>query len=154
MDKSLIGACGIYCRACDHYFANTEDGKHLMNNEKIAQRVKTHPCKGCKAENKKEICVYCVNCDVRLCSIEKNVELCTQCSSYPCEKLDRFTTGLEHHKEAAKSLCEHKNATTEKWHEFLEKRWSCPQCGKKYSYYETRCNSCNKEIEGLSPDVR
>lgn len=88
MEKNLIGACGIYCRACDHYFANTEDGKHLMDNEKIAQRVNEHPCKGCKAENEKEICAYCVNCDVRLCSIEKNVELCTQCTSYPCEKLD------------------------------------------------------------------
>lgn len=29
-NKMLIGACGIFCRACDHYFANTEEGAHLL----------------------------------------------------------------------------------------------------------------------------
>lgn len=29
-NKMLIGACGIFCRACDYYFANTEEGTHLL----------------------------------------------------------------------------------------------------------------------------
>lgn len=29
-NKMLIGACGIFCRACDHYFSNTEEGAHLL----------------------------------------------------------------------------------------------------------------------------
>ncbi|WP_294403705.1 hypothetical protein [uncultured Clostridium sp.] len=44
-----------------------------------------------------------------------------QCESYPSEKLDRFTTGLEHHKEAAKSLSEHKSVSTEERHEFYRR---------------------------------
>ena len=136
MNKSLIGSCGIFCRACDHYFANTDEGKHLQKNINISERVLKHPCKGCKADNRKEICVYCVDCNVRICSIEKGIEICTECNEYPCDKLERFITGLEHHKEASRALAENKNLSFEAWYELLDKRWTCPKCGKNFSYYD------------------
>lgn len=153
MEKALIGSCGIYCRACDHYFANTEEGKHLLENSAIAKRVTEHPCQGCKSE-KEKICVFCVGCDVRLCSIEKGVLLCTECEEYPCNKLERFKTGLEHHKEAGKALEEMKGRKASEWAEVVEQRWTCPSCGKKYSYYEQVCVNCNASLNGFGPDVR
>ena len=152
MHKELIGACGIYCRACDHYFANTDEGKHLLDADK--GRIKAHPCKGCKAEDESQICIFCVKCDVRLCSMEKGYALCTECNDYPCAKLTRFVTGLEHHKHAVTTLSDNKHIKPSQWEDISEKRWSCSHCGAPYSYYEVLCNACGKKTYGLSPDLR
>lgn len=96
INETLIGACGIFCRACDHYFANTEEGAHPVQKSEIRKRVSAHPCMGCKAEDDNKICVYCIGCEVRLCSLEKNVRLCTECSRYPCDRLKKFHTGSAH----------------------------------------------------------
>lgn len=154
MDKTLIGACGIYCRACDHYFANTEDGGHLLEDAKIKKRVAEHPCKGCKAEEEDKICIYCVGCDVRLCSLDKGVDICTECEQYPCGKLTRFQTGLAHHMEASKAQSDNRELNVQEWALLAEKRWTCPSCGKKYSYYEQICQNCGVPVDGLSPDLR
>lgn len=154
MNRTLIGACGIYCRACDHYFANTPEGEHLLKESKIRERVGKHPCKGCKAEKESEICVYCVDCDVRRCSIAKGVTLCTECAEYPCSKLERFKTGLEHHQEAGKSLESGIGRTAELWAAQTEKRWSCSVCGHPYSYYERVCVQCKSPLDGFEPDKR
>lgn len=153
-NKMLIGACGIFCRACDHYFANTEEGAHLLYKSNIKRRVEVHPCMGCKAEDETKICIYCAGCEVRLCSIEQKVGLCTECVRYPCDKLKRFHTGLAHHREAEKALEESKGSTLEQWYALSEKRWTCPSCGHQYSYYEQRCVQCNALLNGLEPDLR
>lgn len=150
----LIGACGIFCRSCDHYFANTEEGAHLLNNSRIRERIITHPCMGCKADDENKICVYCVGCEVRLCSLEQNVKLCTECSRYPCDRLEKFYMGLAHHKEAGQALEENKGCTAEQWYTKAEKRWTCPYCGHRYTYYEQKCIQCNASLHGLEPDLR
>lgn len=154
MNETLIGACGIFCRACDHYFANTKEGAHLAHKSKIRKRVLAHPCMGCRAENENEICVYCVSCEVRLCSLEQNVRLCTECSQYPCDRLKKFHTGLAHKREAVQALEENKGCTLKQWYALAEKRWTCPFCGHKYSYYEKSCVQCSASLNGLEPDLR
>lgn len=109
---------------------------------------------GCKAEDETKICIYCVGCEVRLCSIEQKAGLCTECVRYPCDKLKRFHTGLAHHREAEKALEENKGSTLEQWYALSEKRWTCPSCGHQYSYYEQRCVQCNALLNGLEPDLR
>lgn len=114
--KNRLGPCGLHCGKC---FAFAEGDIHnlskklevaLGNFDVYAERftdmldepvfqkypdfkeflhyLTTASCKGCREEK----CKLFKDCGVRLCSEEKGVDFCFECSEYPCEH-----TGFDEH---------------------------------------------------------
>jgi hypothetical protein len=48
-------------------------------------------CDGCLAVEERQN-VFCSECGVRACGIEKDVENCSYCDKYPCETLEKLWT--------------------------------------------------------------
>lgn len=63
-------------------FQKYPDFKDFLHHLSIAH------CNGCRAEK----CKLFSNCNVRVCSEEKNVEFCFQCPDFPCQN-----TGFDEH---------------------------------------------------------
>ncbi|MDD3170709.1 MAG: DUF3795 domain-containing protein, partial [Bacilli bacterium] len=42
---------------------------------------------GCPTSN----IVMCKTCDIRLCNLSKQINSCSKCQSYPCEKIDKLS---------------------------------------------------------------
>lgn len=156
MNAALIGGCGIYCGACDHYLAHQADGKHLLNRDGVtSHKLLEHPCEGCKSEDIDRICVYCRNCIIRLCTIEKKTITCAQCKQFPCEKILDFKSNvMEHKKEAYRELETAPCVSVADWYNHLSNRWACKECKKPHAYYETICANCGKDLACLHPDNR
>jgi len=114
--KDRLAPCGLHCGKCFAFIEGdiAKNSKELQNNlgdfSIYAQRFvdlldkpifKKYPdfkqmldylavsdCKGCRNEN----CKLFKNCKVRLCSEEKRVDFCFQCSDFPCNN-----TGFDEH---------------------------------------------------------
>lgn len=150
MNNDLIGYCGIYCGACDHYLSTTT-GKHLTKGN---DELKQNPCKRCKSTIPEKICKWCRNCDIKICAREKKLSHCGECKEFPCNRIEFFEKGLQHHQEAYKRLQDLILLSEEEWVKEQEDRWRCCNCGKQFSYYELKCNKCGNDVLGLFPDER
>jgi len=91
----LIAYCGINCTTCPLYMA-TMNNDALMKQEislkwgKLYNRlidIKDMECYGCKSSKK-----FCLSneCNITTCNISKGIETCSQCSTYPCERINKF----------------------------------------------------------------
>lgn len=114
--KHRLGACGLHCGKC---FAFSEGDIHNLSRKLIEelgnfdvyaerfadmldepifkkysdfkeflQYLSTASCKGCRAEK----CKLFKGCGVRVCSEEKEVDFCFECSEFPCQN-----TGFDEH---------------------------------------------------------
>lgn len=91
--KTHIAYCGLECAQCPafiHTANKNQEGLNKLAKEWSSSEMPFSPedlqCYGCR-QNKK-IFTWCNSCDVRTCAIEKNVENCAYCDSYPCEKIE------------------------------------------------------------------
>lgn len=111
--KERLAPCGLYCGKCfafkdgDIHALSVQLRKKLGHFEPYAERfaVQLSPvfrkypefkefldyladaeCGGCR----KEKCKFYINCKVRQCALEKQVDFCCQCPEFPCRK-----TGLD-----------------------------------------------------------
>ena len=106
MDKEFACYCGLYCENCAVKVKVEPAAKILYNEMKEAgfeDVISFIPggegfwpfLKGMAGEG---ACVSCrggggnPDCAVRICAIEKGVEMCAFCEDYPC---DKFATFLE-----------------------------------------------------------
>lgn len=114
--KERIAPCGLHCGMCFaftdgdiHHFSNRLK-QALGNFDVYAQRfvemlgepvfskypdfkeflnyLSVASCQGCR----KEKCKLFKNCNVRVCSEEKQVDFCFQCKQFPCDN-----TGFDEH---------------------------------------------------------
>ena len=141
MSKELIAYCGLYCGACSFKLAYDENDKEHINHMPVKyEKFRNIPlefCPGCKLENK------CGDCAIRNCAVSKNLNNCSQCNEFPCEKIKIFNNdGIPHHGEAIENLKLFKKIGEEKWLDFMSKKWTC-NCGSKISWYYRSCK-CKK----------
>lgn len=73
MSHKFASRCGIYCGEC-------------------AYREKTK-CPGCVAA---QGTMFWGKCELALCSIDKGIEDCGQCVTFPCDLLKRYSFDKEH----------------------------------------------------------
>ncbi len=98
--NDTIACCGLLCQSCQIYLAAR--GTDKIKKEKmiydIISKCKIHygvdykyeeinECYGCKSENSK-VFFGCLNCKIRECVINKEIENCAYCEEYICEKLE------------------------------------------------------------------
>ena len=93
-----LSACGIECAKCDAYLAT--QANDLAAREEVARKwqqefnapqitADTINCDGCMAAGDRHF-GYCLDCEVRKCAVERQLENCAHCPDYVCEKLAGF----------------------------------------------------------------
>ncbi len=134
----LLGFCGLYCGACNHYRSSFTDGTHLLYGE----YPETFTCRGCRGETE-FLHQGCDVCGIRLCAEGRGFLHCGQCDVFPCEKIVEFQHDVrhQHHLDVVDNLREMKMNGPEAWLGAQNKRWTC-DCGMPYSWYEVRCSRC------------
>lgn len=100
-----ITLCGDNCLECPRYLAKTE--KELKDAAELWYRVGWRDsivspdeirCTGCSSHK---------NCTYQLvtCVKEHKVEKCSQCSEFPCDKINRMLIRSYEYQEKCKSVC-------------------------------------------------
>jgi len=97
----MIAYCGLLCDTCPIHLATLEENETRkvsmresvvrICHDKYGMNLTIQnitDCDGCRADTGK-IFSGCKNCDIRICSSGKDIELCSYCKDYPCNKLDR-----------------------------------------------------------------
>lgn len=120
-DKKLIGACGIFCADCGIYQSCKSQDRRRQ--EKIAKDIfgentdvkpEQIRCDGCRGAMDVH---WSGECEIMLCSREKELLACSECAEFPCETIEKFwAKGYE---SAKKNAFRQKEIGLENW---LEKQ--------------------------------
>jgi hypothetical protein len=101
-------------------------------------------CNGCKSQT---LCIYCRDCDIKLCAEEKELEFCFECSQFPCDRLISFNRDkYPHHHFVLRNLYEIQQIGKEKWMNRQKKRWTCMNCDTPFEWYSEHCTSCGTRV--------
>jgi predicted RNA-binding Zn-ribbon protein involved in translation (DUF1610 family) len=135
--------CGLYCGACDVLQANSA-GTYEALARAWGMESDGLRCHGCKSEVN---AVYCLDCDIKACAESKGIEFCFECVDYPCQRLVSFRNDQHaHHSIVLQNLGEIRKLGTEAWLAGQRVRWSCPECGNPFTWYDERCKTCGTEL--------
>ena len=155
----LAAACGTYCGACPAYIAkHGEDDTIAMKRRErssfgATNELKTIPpsnwmdglrCDGCLSGG--ELPPHCRDCSLRVCAAGKLDDArCTNCDELPCHRIaDLINVGFLHRGEYLPNLAKMREMGVQKWIEYEEERWRCPQCGLPMSWYDAKCVKCGE----------
>jgi len=142
--------CGLYCGACSMLIAN-ERGK-LEEKAKIWKlKPEEVRCNGCKSD---VLSVYCLDCKIKTCAENKNVDYCYYCPDYPCAMLHKFKNDrYDHHSIIFQNLNFIKENGIEAWLKSQKERWSCSECGMRFSWYDKKCSKCGQPVKSCKEDI-
>ncbi len=92
----MIACCGVNCDECGAFVATrdsdeskrAEVAKEWSRKFGVEMQPEVINCMGCLSEG--PLFFYCNMCDIRTCTVEKDLPTCAHCDSYPCEKLESF----------------------------------------------------------------
>lgn len=89
----MIAYCGLVCTECPAYIATQTDDLELRIKTAKGWSTKDFKidaddiiCDGCLAVEKRQN-MFCSECKVRMCGLERDVENCSFCEEYACESL-------------------------------------------------------------------
>lgn len=147
----LLGVCGLYCGACNHYRARFPEGKHLLAKAiQYGWKKKGFTCKGCRS-NILYIHPGCAQCTIRECAAGRGLMHCGLCSEFPCDRIKGFQNdGHSHHLDVLLHLKKLKIIGPHLWLDEQEERWKC-KCGTPFSWYEEYCNNCGSFLDSYGP---
>lgn len=99
--NTKIAYCGLICDTCPVLLATLEQDKGKQQSLRISiaeqcsklYSMDMHPedvtdCDGCRTSNGR-LFSGCVNCEIRKCASQKNIENCAYCEDYACDKLEK-----------------------------------------------------------------
>lgn len=143
--------CGLYCGACEVLLAN-ERGLLEEKAKKWKVKAEEIKCNGCKSD---VLSKYCLDCKIKSCAESKNLDYCFQCPDYPCRTLKRFKNDrYAHHSIVFHNLNFIRENGIDAWIRNQETRWSCSECGMRFSWYDTKCSSCGKPVKNCKDDEK
>ncbi len=132
--SNMLAYCGLYCEQCSFKRAHDdEDAKHLQSLPYPAslKPLSEYGCDGCKGEH----CI-CTVCKIKPCILEKGLDSCAECDSFPCEIIEAFgSDGIPHHKQAIENLSRIRENGAERWFEEFKASLRCDKCGERLSWY-------------------
>ena len=129
---ALLGYCGLFCVACNHYRSSFLEGKHLLDEGvKQGKDPNDFTCKGCRGA-----LIYlhpgCDVCELKLCAEKKELIHCGLCKNFPCDMIISFQNdGHIHHLDVIENLKELKEKGYEEWLKEQEEKWTC-DCGMNF----------------------
>jgi len=157
--------CGLYCGACDilsAYKNGIKTGKSPqwsdmpseLSNLPFNARKFEIKCYGCMTDT---VFAGCSKCVIRKCAMNKTgIETCLDCTSYPCWRLKitalarkvlKLEEKLPHLKTIKLNIEVIKNNGMHVWLEEQNRKWQCPHCGKRLSWYRASCIDCKSNRE-------
>ncbi len=159
--KKFAAVCGLYCEACNLYIGTHEDPARIA---KAAARFNVEEdevtCYGCRSDKK---ALHCNVCKIYSCAGERGIDVCGECSDYPCENLKEFQLGRPHRNDLWEDLAYYKEHGYEKWLQSLRAKYTCSKCGTINSPYDLKCRKCAaepscafvaKHFEALETDIK
>ena len=116
--------------------------------EKIIQNRQMKPedavCQGCGSDVRS---LYCRNCELRQCAVERGITTCAQCPEAPCPKLTAFSEdGVEHHAGILHNIRRQQEIGLDAWLTEQQSFWRCPKCGALTDWYTSWCVRCSAEV--------
>ncbi len=91
----IIAYCGLLCDECPAYIATKENDVNKKDSlakqwscDDYIVRAEDINCFGCSRDNTGPVFKFCMDCEIRRCGIEKEIENCAHCEEYPCSNLD------------------------------------------------------------------
>ena len=148
-EEKLLGACGLYCGACNNYLAFQPQNSHLLTTAKFAiENPQRLACRGCHSEQLTE---HCARCAMRNCANGKGLRFCGECAEYPCETIGKFHAdgfvleGATHRTDILDNTVRLQSVGPTQWLIDQASRWTCT-CGLAYSYYESVCARCGESL--------
>jgi len=142
VNNSLVSACGLFCGACGIYLATQENNteKILQYAVVLNQSCDETLCDGCGAVRKSLHCSKM--CTFINCRRQKDVNLCSECSEFPCNALVEFKSEMPHRIEILNSQNRMKELGLEKWLLEMKDYYSCSNCKTVNSAYHLSCRNC------------
>ncbi len=147
--ESLCGYCGHYCGACP---VNIDYKKGIEFQQKLAQALSVQlkrpvpiteiQCPGCR-QAREDKDAWGHKCLIRNCALDKELDSCSHCPDFPCDKLQKITELSEN--TVVAQLAEFNELGMDKWLELMEERWKCPKCSGAIETFTKKCASCNKD---------
>jgi hypothetical protein len=112
---NLTAPCGLPCFECFLYLAKeNEEMRHLVAQE-LGLPLEQAACPGCRNLNGKPLHLP-MACRVYPCSQEKGVDVCSDCSDFPCDFLHPYADNAKMwHNTKVFNLCLIKKMGLEKW---------------------------------------
>lgn len=93
--ERIIAYCGLVCNDCPVFIATVEDNQQKkieLAKEYSSESYRVDPedinCTGCTSTRGK-VFKFCLECDIRLCGLEREISNCAYCREYPCNRLDK-----------------------------------------------------------------
>lgn len=93
----MISCCGLDCAICETFIATRDNNNDARKAIAEKWRVMYHNpniktedinCLGCNSSG--PLYQHCLECNIRLCAIDKKVANCGKCGEYPCTKISEF----------------------------------------------------------------
>ena len=141
-DKKLAAVCGLFCPSCIIYIGARETApRRAAIARSMGLEPETIRCDGCRSENRFS---YCSTCQIVACAQGRGIDFCSNCSGYPCTKLQEFQNAYPHRLELWPWLDRIAAVGYETWFDEMLERFSCPECGTINSAYHLVCRVCGK----------
>jgi hypothetical protein len=114
----MTAPCGLDCFNCLTYVANENEELRRKISENLDIPVKRAVCAGCRGEGgKPDFLNWTEPCMVFRCITEKNLDFCSQCSDFPCDRLHPYADRASEvpHNTKVFNLCLIKKMGLEPW---------------------------------------
>jgi hypothetical protein len=146
--------CGIYCGAC----SIARRGQTGRADAFVACFAGGIPaadlaCQGCKSG---AVWAGCRRCRMRDCAIGRGLGRCGECPDYPCSVYRKWFAHarlLPHVGESRDNLAAARTGGVDHWLAAQERRWSCPSCGERFSWYQEVCARCGRGLGGEAHSI-
>ncbi|KAB3529424.1 DUF3795 domain-containing protein, partial [Alkaliphilus serpentinus] len=94
--SKIVAYCGNICNDCPVLIATMANDMEMKRNlakeyskEDYVLNPEDINCYGCTITDKNQLFKFCMECEIRLCGLGREVENCGHCNDYPCDKLNK-----------------------------------------------------------------
>lgn len=153
MDAMGDSYCGIYCGACPIHWYGVPGVRDPFLSCFPDLPEDERKCEGCKADKPY---AGCGTCRIRSCARGKGISHCIECECFPCGTYRAWHAGrslVPHLKDVKGNLRAIARDGTKAWLQAQVRRWSCPHCGARYSWYATACPACGAPLGRLAHHI-
>ncbi len=155
--------CGLYCGACEVltlYRDSLTTGKAASWEDLPKPLQEVIPpdysivCRGCKTDL---VSPGCRGCEIRACARKRKVDACVLCPEYPCRLVEERRANMA---DDLEDILPHirskfpppepiRAVGFEAWRGEQARRWTCPDCGTPFTWYQENCRECGRKLDAL-----
>jgi hypothetical protein len=149
----LLAPCGLYCGVCRiHQATQADERAYLQRLAKVYLRrfpeivpadADDLLCDGCLSSRRS---VFCRECSIRDCALQKGYQGCHECRDFPCSHIDEFPLPAGK-KVILRAIPYWRDHGTEQWILSEEQRYRCPECGQGLFRGARQCPYCKSAVD-------